>query len=346
MPKVSVIVPCYNATKYLDVCMKHLLNQTIGGEPPELVLVDDASTDDGATLSLLKAYESKYPDQIILIPLEENMRQGGARNIGLMYATGEYIAYCDADDWFVDGALERLYDIAKKYDCDVVEFDNVDVRSYDQPSVPVRSSDREDEYWEIDSVEKRREYLVSDVSTLGCWNKLYRASMLKEHNIRYAEHVVWEEPAFTYMVRFYEKKHYYLHEILHYCFLHSDSTTKSGFEKRKFDNMITHETLLNDIVSRGFLDCYRKEVEFIFWHWYFHSSLLFAAQRQIFYTNEEFVKMQEVTARVVPNIKENPYFWKSVGAIPQLADLTYCDGSRLDMNEVYEIYRILLKEAY
>ncbi len=48
MKKVSVIVPCYNAAEYLDRCMEHLLKQTIGTENMEIILIDDASTDDGA----------------------------------------------------------------------------------------------------------------------------------------------------------------------------------------------------------------------------------------------------------------------------------------------------------
>ena len=104
MKKVSVIVPCYNAAEYLDRCMEHLLKQTIGTENMEIILIDDASTDDGATLGLLTAYEEKYPDTILVIALEENMRQGGARNIGISYAGGEYLVFCDADDWQIGRA--------------------------------------------------------------------------------------------------------------------------------------------------------------------------------------------------------------------------------------------------
>lgn len=73
MKKISVIVPCYNVSEYLDQCMEHLLKQTIGLENIEIILVDDASTDNGATLHLLKLYEQQFPDTIILIPLEQNL---------------------------------------------------------------------------------------------------------------------------------------------------------------------------------------------------------------------------------------------------------------------------------
>ncbi len=339
MPSISVIVPCHNVTGYLGKAMEQLLQQTIGLENMEIILVDDASTDDGATLSMMMEYEQRYPENIIVIPLKENMRQGGARNIGLLYASGEYIAYCDADDWFVTGALKRLYELAKKYDCDVVEFDNRDVRDYRVTDEIIRSGEKADECWEVISADDRRRNLIADStrSTLGCWNKLYRASMLKENQIRYAEHVTFEEPSFTYMVRFYEKRHYYVHEVLHYALQSSGSTMRSSYAAKKYDNMITHETLLSDFVSRGAMDEYREEIEFIFWWWYFYSTLMFAVRGSTFYTREEFIRLQQKTAAVVRNIGNNRYFTEHLGMLPQLADLTYCRADGIDMEKLRQV---------
>ena len=99
MKLVSVVVPCYNAFMYLEKCIEHLLIQTIGLENIEIILVDDASTDGGATLGIIMQYEQKYPENIIAVSLEENVRQGGARNVGVSYANGQYLIFCDADDW-------------------------------------------------------------------------------------------------------------------------------------------------------------------------------------------------------------------------------------------------------
>lgn len=122
MKKISVIVPCHNVAKYLERCMERIINQSIGMEEIELILIDDASTDNGATLQVLMDYERRFPDTVMLIPLEQNMRQGGARNIGISYAGGEYLMFCDADDWLAYRAMEILYHVAKEYDADVVEY--------------------------------------------------------------------------------------------------------------------------------------------------------------------------------------------------------------------------------
>lgn len=71
MKKVSVIIPCYNATKWLPKCFLTLVSQTIGMSELELIFVDDASTDDGATYAMLQEFERAYPEQILVIYLEK-----------------------------------------------------------------------------------------------------------------------------------------------------------------------------------------------------------------------------------------------------------------------------------
>ncbi len=353
MPKISVIIPCHNVTGYLGKAMEQLLRQTIGLENMEIILVDNASTDGGKTLAMLMDYESRYPEQTIVIPLKEDMKPGGARNVGMLYASGEYIAFCDADDWFVPGAFERLYGLAKKFDCDVVEFDNRDVADYNVTDEIVRSGEKADEYWEVLSVDDRKRNLIADTghSTLGCWNKLYRASMLKENKIRYAERGFSEEPPFTYMVRFCEKNHYFVHEVLHYALVRSSSSTRTNYEEKKYDNMAAQEALLSDFAGRGAMEEYREEIEYIFWEWYFYKTLVWGAVLSTdFFTREEFAKIQQRTAAVVGNIGENRYFKRCYGsALPQLADLTYCRADSVDMKELRQVlidlYILLVAQA-
>ena len=71
--------------------------------------MDDASDDEGATWALLEEFERAYPESIMIIHLEENLRQGGARNVALGYATGEYLAFVDADDFVEKDFLEKVY---------------------------------------------------------------------------------------------------------------------------------------------------------------------------------------------------------------------------------------------
>ena len=89
------------------------------------IFVDDASDDAGETWALLEEFERAYPESIMIIHLEENLRQGGARNVALGYATGEYLAFVDADDFVEKDFLEKVYRRAVESEADIVQFDYV-----------------------------------------------------------------------------------------------------------------------------------------------------------------------------------------------------------------------------
>ena len=196
MKKVSVIIPCFNATKWLPKCFMSLVQQSIGIAQLELIFVDDASTDGGATWQMLQEFEKAFPENILILKLEENMIQGGARNIALQYATGEYIAFVDADDFVAENFLEEAYRYAKHEDADLVQFE---YEFYTDRLGAVPSGRTvTPEIIEIHSHEERAQLLMAEKVTYGCWNKLYRHALLKEAHVTYAEHVIYEEPLFVY----------------------------------------------------------------------------------------------------------------------------------------------------
>ena len=90
-PLISVIICCHNVADFLPDCMTSLANQTIGIEKLQLIFVDDASDDGGETWNCLLEFESHYPEQVTVVHLDENIRQGGARNVGLEYAQADCV---------------------------------------------------------------------------------------------------------------------------------------------------------------------------------------------------------------------------------------------------------------
>lgn len=105
-PDVSVIVPCYNADRYLSVCLESLRAQR--GPEVELIFIDDGSSD--ATGAMLDAYAKQ--DERAHVEHTVNRGVSAARNLGLSLAKGRYIAFVDADDAFEEGGLSRLYQAA------------------------------------------------------------------------------------------------------------------------------------------------------------------------------------------------------------------------------------------
>lgn len=199
--KISVIIPCFNATQWLPKCFLSLFKQTIGIENIELIFVDDASTDNNKTWEMLTDIERAFPESIIILKLEKNLRQGGARNIALKYASGEYLPL----SWLMISVSTNYfleaYNTAKTYNCDIVQFE-YDYFTESLGNVPTGRK-MSPEYIEIHSIDERKHFLITEKLTYGCWNKLYKHELIKKSNVRYAEHCIYEEPLFVYPLLFY-----------------------------------------------------------------------------------------------------------------------------------------------
>lgn len=113
-PKVSVIIPVYNCEAFLPQCIDSLRAQTL--EEIEMIFVCDASPDD--SLSILRRYEAQ-DSRIRVIAFDQNRGVSAARNAGIELASGEYVIFCDGDDWIEPQMYERLCAMAQEYDADV-----------------------------------------------------------------------------------------------------------------------------------------------------------------------------------------------------------------------------------
>lgn len=183
-PKISIIIPVYNAEKYLKRCMDSVCAQTF--EDYEVILVNDGSSDNSG--ALCRAYADKDP-RVTCIE-KENGGAGSARNAGIDAAKGEYLAFPDADDWFEPGMYAELYDLAKSGDYDMV-FSGVNyyrqtgdggtAYSRTQTIPTVAFSDRQ----------SCRENIMTFFPTTTIfdvpWNKLYKRSVVSDNKIRFTD---------------------------------------------------------------------------------------------------------------------------------------------------------------
>lgn len=109
-PYISVIIPIYNMSTYLPQCLDSVIGQKLRNI--EIICVDDGSNDN--SLDILKAYQVR--DSRIHILTQKNQGSGPARNVGIIFSKGEYVAFMDPDDWYPeDDILDVLYKNAKKY---------------------------------------------------------------------------------------------------------------------------------------------------------------------------------------------------------------------------------------
>lgn len=128
MPKLSIIVPVFNAEKYLSECIDSIIAQSFADF--ELILVDDGSTD--SSYEICKKYA--LSDKRVKIIQEKNGGPGKARNTGLDVACGEWIGFCDSDDWIDSSSYEEALRITSEKKSDLVQWELV--MEYPEKSVP------------------------------------------------------------------------------------------------------------------------------------------------------------------------------------------------------------------
>ena len=120
--KVSVIVPVYNVEKYLEKCLDSLVNQTL--KDIEIIVVNDGTKDNSQ--EIIDKYTKKYPKKVKGF-IKENGGLSSARNYGLKYAKGEYIAFIDSDDYVELDMFEKMYNKAINNNYDIVVCDTIEV---------------------------------------------------------------------------------------------------------------------------------------------------------------------------------------------------------------------------
>ncbi len=224
MKKISVIIPCYNAEKYLHSCMESLEKQTMGLDCLELIFVNDASTD--ATLQVLHGFQKKHPASVVIIDNKENLHQGGARNLGLARATADYIAFMDDDDIMEDSMLEKLYDKAEEKHCDVVVGYARKGSLEEWFSTKMGKTGHEDRFFEITNENERAAFLKMDVNR-AIWNKLYRRVLIIEHKIDFLEHMIYDDIYFSGLIKRYARSIYILEEYIYYHVVHEKAASVS-----------------------------------------------------------------------------------------------------------------------
>lgn len=186
MPKVSVIVPIYNVADYIERCAKSLFSQTL--KEIEFIFVDDCSSDD-SVLRLEKVI-SQYPEcqrDVKIIRHTKNRGLTSARNSGLSIATGEYIAYCDSDDYVHSDMYKLLYERATETQSDVVICDfyfslpnNI---LHEQKTIAITNK--------LDTI---KNYIAYGWTVV--WNMIVKKSLYDKHNLRSPEYVTYCEDFF------------------------------------------------------------------------------------------------------------------------------------------------------
>ena len=214
MPDVSIIVPIFNAEKYLNKCLDSLLNQT--KEELEFILINDGSTDNSEKII------KNYNDKRIKYYKQKNQGIGKTRNFGIEKACGKYIMFLDSDDYLEKNATKLMFDKAFSTNSDLVICDYYKVKNdikEEQNLINFKTTTL-----------KESPSLLYDIN-LAPWNKIYKSSLIKENNIRFVENLKYEDVPFVAEALDKAKKITKLNRCLNYYVIHNNSETTVRDEK-------------------------------------------------------------------------------------------------------------------
>lgn len=253
MPKVSVIVPIYNVEKYLEKCINSLLSQTL--EDIQIILVNDGSKDNSGNIA--KEYEKNNKDRVIYVE-KENGGLSDARNYGLKYATGDFIAFLDSDDYIEKNAYEEMYNKAIEENADYVECDFI----WEFPN-KIRV-DKQYPY-------KNKKEMLSFVRVVA-WNKLIKSQLITDNNLEFPKGLRYEDVEFTYkLIPFVNKFAYVDKPFIHY--VQREGSIANVQNERTAEIFTVLDNVIKFYKKNNIYEEYRDELEYNYARYLLCSSL-------------------------------------------------------------------------
>ena len=234
--KISVIIPIYNAEKYLERCINSLLNQTYSDY--EIILVDDGSKDNSGNICDYYAY--KYSN--IKVIHKENGGSGSARNVGISKAKGNYISFVDADDYVKNNFLERMVELAYIYNADLVECSFEIVKNYnnklEETDNKCKTINKMSNIEMLEAFCSKKDYLKSAV----LWNKLIKKELF--NNLKFIEGKGIDDEYIIHELLYRSKISIVIDDKLYFYYMSEGSQMRSGYSLKALDSIEAIENQL------------------------------------------------------------------------------------------------------
>ena len=241
-PKVTIIVPVYNAEKFLKDCLDSIKVQSF--RDFEVILVDDGSTDN--SLEILVSYRNG--DNRFLLFQQSHRGVSAARNTGLKYAAGDYVCFADADDQLGPSFLEDLYcAIGEKADSSMGGFKKIDMLSQDECEIiPQNKIETLEEnllgFYEANKTDWQR-YI---------WNRMFKMSVIRNKNLRFQEDIFYKEDG-MFLVQYLCASNGMVgcvDKVLYYYYRNTTgamSKTWLTFDEKIITNLYAHRLIIEEL---------------------------------------------------------------------------------------------------
>ncbi len=294
--KVSVIVPVYNVEKYIEKCLNSLVNQTL--KEIEIIVVNDGSPDNSQ--KIIDKFTKKYSN--VKSYIKENGGLSDARNFGLKYAKGEYVAFIDSDDFVKLDMYEEMYEKAKEKDYDMVVCDI----NYLYPDKTLRVSSG----IKNDTTDIKNVYMNIHPAA---WNKIFKKELFK-NDVYFKKNVWFEDVEFIYRMLPYIKSIGVVSKPFNEYVQRPGSIT-STVNLKIYDYISNLNGIIDFYKDRKIYDEYQKELEYVYVR-YLYATFVKSVKK---YDYNEYLKAVDEAIKNVkehfPRYRKNKYFYKSLKGI-------------------------------
>ena len=234
MPLITVIIPMYNAERFIKQSLESVRNQTL--KDFEVIVVDDRSTD--RSIELVEDMSAQFDGRLKLIKREIN--SGGSaipRNVGLRLAHGKYIAFLDNDDLYTKTALEEMYSTAESANADVVHAENFFLLK--EGTKLLKTS------WEAAPYVDKPEVITGDIGERvklfaqrrlywHVWSKLFRRDFLAEHCLEFPPLKIADDMMFCFYCLSLAKNYVRVPNVFNIYRLRKDSASQNSSSEEEF----------------------------------------------------------------------------------------------------------------
>lgn len=281
---VSIIIPAYNASPYIDKCLYQIINQTYKNF--EVIIVNDGSTDD--TLKILKNYQKKYT--FIKLINQKNSGQAVARNKAIDLAIGEYITFVDIDDFIDTTFLEEMVNVAESSKADVIYSDYY-------------------EYYSSSNLKLVKNDIHPVLANYAPWAKLYKRSFFNQTKLRFLEGKLFEDIAIVPVLAGIGKTAYLPLPLYYYNKSNISSIRRKEYNKKLEDVFDAIDEVIYNFKKHKIYNKYKQEIEYMYLDSFLRGSVMRFADFKEGITN--IYRVREKVLAYFPNILDNKYYRKS-----------------------------------
>ena len=262
IPEISIIIPMYNAERYIDQTLMSIQQQTFTNF--ELFIIDDCSTD--KSVQIVKEFQQtdELRDKLKLIQLQKNGGISSTRNVGLRMSRGNYITFVDNDDFLVPNALETMIAMARKYNAEVVhthshyqnrsEIDeNATVMDFLPSTFEVKSNTKSPPHLLTNDLSERVDDFTDHKIDWNVWSKLFKRDFLMLNDIKFPKIPYTEDMMFCIQCLLSAKRYVMIPDLVYVYRVRSSSTIhrerNKNFLKKIIDTQIIGLRMISEYMN-------------------------------------------------------------------------------------------------